>query len=137
MKFNKIGVVEDILKLSKDYLFDFDYFEQTGYHWAAKRGFKDLLELLIRKGVHVNLFDYNKRTPLFLAALNNHRDTCLILINYGANPFLEDKEGKKPVDVTNDPGVKLLLLRTMEVNIKLILRKTSADFPSFAVLLRI
>ena len=76
--------------LSKEYLFDYDYFQQTGYHWAAKRGFKELLELLIRKGIHVNLYDYNKRTPLFLAALSNQRETCSILLSYGGNPFLED-----------------------------------------------
>jgi ankyrin repeat protein len=118
VKFNKIEVVEDILKISKDYLFDFDYFQQTAYHWAAKRGFKDLLEVLIHKGVHVNLYDFNKRTPLFLAALNNHREICLVLLTYGANPFLEDKEGKKPVDVTTDGTVKQLLMKTMEVFLK-------------------
>ncbi len=118
VKFNKIQVVEDILKISKDYLFDYDYFHQTGYHWAAKRGFKDLLEVLIRKGVHVNLFDFNNRTPLFLAALNNHREICLILLSCGANPFLEDKEGKKPVEVTTDGSVKQLLMKTMEVILK-------------------
>ena len=74
-----------------------------------------MLEILIHKGVHINLYDYNKRTPLFLAALNNHREICLVLLTYGANPFLEDKEGKKPVDVTTDGTVKQLLIKTMEV----------------------
>lgn len=126
VKFNKIDVVKDILKISKDYLFDYDYFHQTGYHWAAKRGFKDLLEVLLHKGVHINLYDFNKRTPLFLAALNNHREICLVLLSCGANPFLEDKDGNKPVDITTDGSVKQLLIKTMEVIIIIIISHKTA-----------
>ena len=73
-----------------------------------------MLELLISKGNHINQFDNQKRTPLFLAALNNHYEACAVLIAYDANPFLENKEGKKPSEVTTEENVKLLIQQQMD-----------------------
>lgn len=114
MKFNRKAEVEELLKINKAYLFDFDYFHQTAYHWAAKRGYKEVLEVLIRKGNHVNQFDNNRRTPLWLAAKNNQYECCSFLLAYEANPFLDNKDGKKPVEVTTDPLVKKLIIDYME-----------------------
>lgn len=33
---------------------------------------------------------------------------------YGANPFLDNKDGKKPVEVTTDPNVRKLIIDHME-----------------------
>lgn len=114
MKFNRIYDVEELLKINKNYIFEYDYFHQTGYHWAAKRGHTEILELLIKKGNHINMYDYNKRTPLWLASKNNQIETCVVLLNHGANPFLQNKEGYKPSEVTSDHDVKMIILENME-----------------------
>jgi ankyrin repeat protein len=103
----------------KNFLFEVDYFHQTPLHWAAKRGYNDLLSFLIQKEPSlINTYDHNKRTPLFLAAKNNQLSMCQLLLNKQANPLLEDSENAKPVDVTTDPVVKKLINDFMEVKIK-------------------
>lgn len=73
-----------------------------------------MLELLISRGNHSNQYDNQRRTPLFLAALNNHYDACAVLIAYDANPFLENKEGKKPSDVATEDNVRFLIQQHMD-----------------------
>lgn len=108
--------MRDLVTSNRLYLFDFDYFHQTGYHWAAKRGYLELLKLLISKGVHINQYDNTRRTPLWLAAKNNHLSICQILLENKANPFMDSKDGKKPIDVTTDLHIKKLLGDYMEAN---------------------
>lgn len=114
VKFNKRNEAEELVRMNRNYLFEFDYFHQTCYHWAAKRGYKELLEFFISKGNHINQFDNNRRTPLWLAARNNQLETVSVLLQHGANPFLDSKDGKKPVDVTTDKNVEKLIRENME-----------------------
>ena len=95
--------------LDRFLLFEFDHFMQTGYHWAAKRGLKSTLELLVYYGNHINFYDLNKRTPLFLAAKNNQAEVCKYLLEKGANPFLKSSSNKKPIDVCTDESIKRIL----------------------------
>jgi hypothetical protein len=106
--------VMELLLLDKYLLFEFDYFLQTGYHWAAKRGLKSTLELLTSFGNHINLYDLNKRTPLFLAAKNNHLDVCKYLLEKGANPFLKSSGNKRAIDVCSDETIKRVLKVNMD-----------------------
>jgi ankyrin repeat protein len=76
-----------------------------------------MLVFLIEKGNFVNIFDRNKRTPLFLAAKNNQFETCQILLEKQANPLLENKDGLKPIDVVSNINVKKLITEYMEVKI--------------------
>jgi len=94
-----------------------DYFYQTAYHWAAKRGYIEMLKILVNCGSYVNQTDYNNRTPLWHAAKNNHLQACEILLQKMANPFSEGKCGKKPLDITTDSNIRKLLNEYMEVNI--------------------
>lgn len=96
-----------------------------------------MLELLLSRGNHGNQFDNSKRTPLFLAALNNHYDACAVLISYDANPFMDNKEGKKPCEVTTDDSVKTLIQHHMDHRSEMggasffksnVLKKHKADF---------
>jgi ankyrin repeat protein len=72
-----------------------------------------MLQMLIDNGLHTNQYDYNKRTPLWLAARNNQFECCAILLSYNGNPFLESKDGKKPIDVACDPAVRKLIKEKM------------------------
>jgi ankyrin repeat protein len=75
---------------------------------------KSTLELLISYGNHINLYDLNKRTPLFLAAKNNHFEVCKYLLDRGANPFLKSSNGKKAIDICTDDGIKRILKVNMD-----------------------
>lgn len=103
----------------RKYLFVIDYFYQTAYHWAAKRGYTSMLIKLIEAGPHMNQIDLNYRTPLWHAAKNNHYKTCETLLQKMANPFIEGKCGKKPIDITTDSNIRKILNEYMEVNLNL------------------
>ena len=99
------------------HIFEYDYFRQTPYHWAAKRGYNQILSILLDYGNHINQLDNEHRTPLWLAAKQNLYFTCEILLQKQANPFITNSEGKKPVDVATEQSVKKLILDHTEVKI--------------------
>ena len=106
--------IRELLTLDKFLIFEYDHFRQTGYHWAAKRGLKSTLELLISYGNHINLLDLNRRTPLFLASSNNHFEIIKFLLEKGANPFLSSSNNKKAIDVCTDESIKRFLKVIMD-----------------------
>ena len=114
VKFSKYDVVKTALKINKDFLFVYDYFKQTAYHWAAKLGDLQMLELLVSKGKYLNQYDKKNRTPLYLAAMNNQYECCVYLVNHHANCFMEDIDGKKAIDVATDTKIKVLLSDQMD-----------------------
>ena len=112
VKFNKIDLVKQGLKRNLDYLEQYDYFLQTPYHWAAKLGYSDLLKVLLEHSKMINIYDRELRTPLYLAALNNHKKCVEILLDKGANAYLCDKNGELADSVTTDNSIKQLLQGT-------------------------
>ena len=71
-------------------------------HHLCKSGDKELTKLFLEKALEngelpdiINEFNSNKDTPLHIANYNGYDDLIPILINYGANPKIKNKEGKK------------------------------------------
>ena len=113
VKFGNLNYVKEALLNDGIFLFVIDYFGQTGYHWAAKLGNINMLDILIKFGRHHNQKDFKGRTPLYLAAVNNNMEICKYLLTNGANPFLSDKNGKTPADVAKSTKVIDLLRKNM------------------------
>ena len=109
VKFNNIEIIKEGLKRSPDYLNQFDYFRQTSFHWAAKLGYYELLKLFLKYSKMINTYDKDFRTPIFFAALNNHKKCVQILLENGGNAFIKDKHGNLPETVTTDESIRLLL----------------------------
>ena len=114
VKFGKHEIVKNALKTNEAFLFCYDYYRQTAYHWAAKLGDLKMLEILVKKGKYVNQYDDKKRTPIYLASLNNQFECCEYLLKNLGNCFMEDINGKKPIDVATDPRIKILLSDQMD-----------------------
>ena len=114
VKFNNYEMVSQALDKSIKYLYQYDYFQQTAFHWAAKLGYERMLEMFLTFSRRCNIFDKNLRTPLYLAAMNNQKRCVELLLSKGGNPFLSDKDGKKPEDVTTNTDIKILLQLTTE-----------------------
>jgi len=113
VKFKCYEYVTEALQSSKKYLFSFDYFGQTGYHWAAKLGDLKMLKLLLEFGLYHNQKDFKGRTPLYLAALNNHKEICNFLLINNGNIFLKDKKGLGPADIAGSKELKYYLVEYM------------------------
>jgi len=52
---------------------------------AAKKGFKEIVELLVQNSAKVNKPGSNGATPLHIAAENNHTDIVLFLLDNKAD----------------------------------------------------
>ena len=107
-------MVKQALEKNIRYLYQFDYFRQTPFHWASKLGYEKMLELFLKYSKRLNIYDKNLRTPLYIAALNNQKKCVEMLLEKGGNPFLPDKDGKKPEEVTTNTDIKILLQTTTE-----------------------
>jgi hypothetical protein len=46
--------------------------------------------------------------------MNNHKKCVLLLLDNGGNPFICDKNGRKPENVTTDTDIRILLQTTTE-----------------------
>ena len=109
VKFKNYNYVAQALQYSKKYLFSFDYYGQTAYHWAAKLNDLKMLKLLIDYGLYHNKKDFKGRTPLYLAAFYNHKEICNYLLINNGNIFLKDKNGLSPADVADNQELKYYL----------------------------
>ena len=86
---------------------------------ASSNGHKDVIELLIARGIEKNPRDLAGMTPLHIAVYNGHKEAVLLLIAKGANAGLKDYTGqtalhlgswdgeKDIVDLLIDEGVKV------------------------------
>lgn len=66
-------------------------------HYAAKKGYTDVLEILAIKGSLIDDKDNNGNTPLHLCAQNGHREACDFLIKKGADVKAVNKMGWSPL----------------------------------------
>ena len=114
VKFNNYEMVSQALDKSIAYLYQYDYFQQTAFHWAAKLGYERMLEMFLTFSKRCNIYDKKMRTPLYLAAMNNQKRCVELLLNKGGNPLLVDKNGRKPEDVTTNSDIRILLQTTAE-----------------------
>ena len=109
IKYDKFDEMENMLR-NKDLLFCYDYFHQTPFHWAAKRDKIRATKIMLMYGNCINLLDSNKMTPLAFAAQNNNYDMVVLLCENGANPFMKNIDGKKPLDLCSDFKTKSYLI---------------------------
>lgn len=81
-------------------------------HFAAAMGRKEIVELLLKSGVDVNITEWSGRTPLHWAAQEGQCEIAELLIKNGANVNIQE-EGQTPLYIASGEGhfdlVKILL----------------------------
>lgn len=83
----KSGNIEEVRKILELPNLDINAKDKNGrtpLHIAAKEGFTDIIELLIKSSATVDVLGYEKRTALHEAALNAKYQAVEILLKYGA-----------------------------------------------------
>uniref|UniRef100_A0A7S4P4R7 Uncharacterized protein n=1 Tax=Guillardia theta TaxID=55529 RepID=A0A7S4P4R7_GUITH len=101
-----------------------DHAGDTALHLAAAQGNNDIVELLycqyhllehlmfcirLSRGVEVEVRNFAGRTALHLACLNCNLDCIKTLMEGGANARMRDREGRRPLDMSDEPLVHALL----------------------------
>jgi hypothetical protein len=92
-----------------------DNYSNNLIHWACKRNFNDLLNLLINKNSNIDLDKVNKgnRTALHIACIKNNIYLVKILVSKNVNLEIRDNNSNYPLNYAikycNTEIVKLLL----------------------------
>mmetsp|Transcript_38205 Transcript_38205/g.28153 ORF Transcript_38205/g.28153 Transcript_38205/m.28153 type:complete len:147 (+) Transcript_38205:316-756(+) len=106
-----------MLQRCKYYVYDFDGVNQTGLHWAAKRNFGPMIDLLIESGANVNAFDVGGRTPLYLATKMNNLEAVKALLASCAVPIYKTASGKNAFDVATNSVIERYLVKAQLLQI--------------------
>ena len=69
----------------------------TLLHYAANRGYLNIVELLLKKGADINARDNDDRTPLHEAMAYRRYDVARYLVEHGADTSLKNKDGETPL----------------------------------------
>ena len=109
-----------LLKDNPDLVFSKDTNGMTPLHWAAHKGSKGVVELMLAGKAEVNAKDNDGATPLHLAALHGHKDVVELLLANKAEVNAKDNLGATPLHWAAFDGhkdvVELLLADKAEVN---------------------
>lgn len=71
-----------------------------------------MLKLLHAYGSDLNAKDSRGRTPIYMAAKNDHAEAVKILLGLNADPFIRCIKKLSPQDVTDDESLKLALKKS-------------------------
>ena len=89
--------VKSLVMANPDMVFSKDRNGVTALHWAAHKGRKKLVKLLLDCKVDVNSADYRDDTPLHWAAYQGHKDVAEVLLANGADVNAKDRYGFTPL----------------------------------------
>ena len=71
-------------------------------HYTARKGRKEIVELLIGNGTDINAKDDNGYDPLLGAASRDHKEIAELLLPYDADVNALSVNGNTPQDYAND-----------------------------------
>lgn len=84
-------------------------------HWAADRGFLEMLMLLISYNADVNLRDKDGQTALHYAACCGYIDCVKFLLKNGADTAVLDSDGFNPMAVASDDPIREYLAKYIKL----------------------
>lgn len=118
------NAVVDVYDPTKNFV---PYRPQSLLECAATKGYKDVVDLLIAKGLNINGKGQMARTPLHEAPYYSNKDALELLIAKGADVNIKDEYGTTPLHVAvqtyNDINISkevvaLLLAKGADINAK-------------------
>ncbi len=80
-----------------NYIDTVDDLDMTILHWAAARGYHDVVEFLLRAEADIDNADIEGMQPLHFAAQNGHRTIMKLLLAHGALVNARDRHGQTPL----------------------------------------
>lgn len=89
-----------------------DDIKAVGLTWAASCNNKEIVELLLEKGAHIEALGTNDRTALGYAALSGSPDLVSFLLKKGAALEARDEQGQTALMQARDSDTATILLET-------------------------
>ncbi|KAJ4302951.1 hypothetical protein N0V90_001842 [Kalmusia sp. IMI 367209] len=97
-----------------------DNYGRTPLFWAATRGHRDVVELLLNHGARVNSKDRSNLTALHIAVTGEHKDVVSLLLGRGAHIESRASYGDTPliraIHTSSKEVIELLLQRGARVD---------------------
>lgn len=107
------------LKVNADHKSEYGW---TPLSWAAWRGNREVVRLLLEKAVDVDSTDNNGQTPLSLAAESGHEGVVKLLLDKTVDVDYKDNDGQTPLMLAAEYGhegvAKLLLDKAADAHFK-------------------
>ncbi|KAK3986085.1 ankyrin-2 [Cladorrhinum sp. PSN332] len=98
-------------------------------HFAASYGLASYIRLVIdRSNVELDALDRHKQTALFYAARNGHASAVEVLIEGGANPDRENRDGLKPLHVAASHNHGSVITALLSAGVDPMTIKTREDY---------
>lgn len=88
--YHKCPFLKTLLENGADASYCYPATRHSLLHFAAQKGWENILILLLNNNASISVLDAEGRTPLFMAAKNGHVDCVKTLCNKGADPLLVD-----------------------------------------------
>jgi len=112
-----LSEMRQILQISKYYVYEFDPVKQTALHWAVKRGFQDIVVLLLSYGADPDSLNLGGRPPLYYAIKGRFSEITRILLLAKAIPWNRGTVCYKDMEI--DRRSQIYLNRGRQLNILL------------------
>ena len=108
IKTGNIVLVDELIKKYRDIISNYDVFQFTPLHWAAKKGFYLAIPKLISYGAQVNVKNFLGETPLHISVKKNYYECTVLLLVFLASPFIKDNKGLNPFEYSEDYQMKII-----------------------------
>ena len=128
IKTKKMDLCNKLLDNHKYIVLDYDYYYLTPLHWAVKKNFYQIIPKLIEYGSFLNFQNFIGETPLHIGVKKNYYECVTLLLVNMASPFIKDKDGKIPINLTKDFQMKILLENIMKIHYLSLFKNYSNKF---------
>ena len=115
--------LRESLKYNKNDIFKKDSLQRSLLYLAARNGFYNLCEILIKKGININDVQKDGSTPLHGAAFYGQVEIVKLLIDYGADINKRNNFGNLASDEAQNNLIKQMILNSNYDKIQVLYQK--------------
>ncbi|KAL4454034.1 hypothetical protein ABPG73_009833 [Tetrahymena malaccensis] len=123
VKSNEIQKVQQFLMKDKYLVYQFDNTLQTPLHWAAKRGFLQIAEMLISKNCDIDSRDELGRTPLYFAYREGYNQMGKLLLLQKASPWSNKKNNIDQMVYSRENNDKQTIKIAKQIHLMMMMAK--------------
>ena len=90
VKDNNLEQVRRMINAEKWIIYEYDHMKKSALHWAARRNYLDIIQILLENGAQVDKLDVLGCTPLFYAAKYHYLRAVKMFLSWKAKPGIKN-----------------------------------------------